>query len=76
MKVKAVSEFFPARGKVRSLHDAEEQTLLEDTLVDGIPFRAGSTFKVFETENFGWVFFSSDAMTPEGMVPGRRIFRF
>jgi len=65
-----VSRLSKGKGKV------EWETLKEDTSIDGIPFAAGSRFKRFESANFGYVVFDSESRTPEGWVPGRRIFRY
>lgn len=84
MKYKSVVDFFPHspyvgrsyRRSTPKMNKAKWQTLSEDTSVDGIPFAAGSEYKVFETSNFGWVVFSSTARTPSGDIPGRRIFKY
>jgi len=39
-------------------------------------FSKDSEFKVFETTNFGWIVFHPDSRTPEGAIPGRRIFKW
>lgn len=62
--------------KVISMTDAKWQVLEEDTMISNISFGVGSMFKVFETRNFGWIVFHSDARTPCGDVPGRRIFKW
>jgi len=76
VKYITTSEFFRGRRRFPSMEKAQWETLEYDTLVDGIPFAAGSRFKRFETLNFGYVVFDREARTPEGWIPGRRVFRW
>jgi hypothetical protein len=62
--------------KVIRLEDAKWQTLENDAHVGEGTYAAGSQFKVFETQNFGWVVFKTDSLTPTGQRPGRFIQKF
>lgn len=59
-----------------SMQDAKWQELEDDTYLGGIEYAKGSRFKVFETQNFGWIVFEPDTKTPDGNVPGRRIHKW
>lgn len=58
------------------VQDAKWQPLANDTWIEGQEFAKGSQFKVFETQNFGYVVFHPESKTPTGNVPHRRIFKF
>jgi hypothetical protein len=58
------------------MEDAKPQTLPENTHIGGIDYAAGSEFKVFETQNFGWICFKPTAKTPDGNVPGKLIHKW
>jgi len=64
------------RNKKRSLEFAVWKTLEEDTWFNGIEYAKGSRYKIWETENFGWVAFAPDSKTPDGNTPGKRIHKF
>ena len=63
-------------NKKVSIKDAVWQPLSSDTHLDGCDYAAGSTFKVFETSNFGWIVFAPDTLTPKGNRPGKCIIRW
>jgi hypothetical protein len=58
------------------MEDAKPQTLTENTHIGGIEYAAGSGFKVFETQNFGWICFKPDSKTPDGKIPGKLIHKY
>lgn len=62
--------------KVVDMRRAKWQELSEDIWMDGSSYAKGSKFKVFETQNFGWIVFDKDTKTVEGNVPNRRILKF
>lgn len=80
LECKSLESFFPKhsdrRKKLMYLSNAQWQTLKQDTMIEGIKFSVGSRYKVFETKNFGWIVFDSKSVTPDGNIPGRRIFKF
>ena len=61
--------------KVIDMTKAKWQSLSDDTYLDGTIYAKGSEFKVFETTNFGWIFFSPDTKTADGCIPHRRILK-
>lgn len=63
------------RNPRRTLKNATWQTLTGDTWFDGIEYAAGSRYKYWEGENFGFVCFDSNSRTPQGHIPGRFIHR-
>ena len=64
-------------GKVKdTLAKAEWHKLEHDTNFEGIDYAAGSMFKFWETQNFGWVCFHPSSKTPEGHTPGRFLFKY
>lgn len=63
------------RGCHHGLSGAKWRTLSEDSTLNGIAYAAGSQYKTFVTQNFGWVVFHPLTKTPEGHVPGRKIHR-
>jgi hypothetical protein len=72
--------FGPVTGKLnprRRLGSefAEWRTLDKDTFFNGYEYAAGSQFKVFESQDAGWVVFKRDSVTPNGNTPGRFIHR-
>lgn len=73
------SLFGPITGKKnprRTLKNAEWRTLEEDTFFDGMAYAKGSQYKVWETDNFGWVCFHHDSRTPDGNKPGRFLHKY
>jgi len=62
--------------KTIGLKDAIWQKLDEPTHIENCAFAAGSTFKVFETTNFGWIVFDKNTRTVSGNIPVKRIFRW
>ena len=58
------------------IEDAKPQTLSEHTHIAGIEYAKGSEFKVFETQNFGWICFKGNTKTPDGKVPGKIIHKW
>lgn len=84
MKYESVEHFIEShirykqhwKKKSITMEDAVWQELNEDTWLDGIAYAKGSKFKVFESENFGWVVFHSDSKTTEGLTPARRILKW
>ena len=62
--------------KVIGLTDAVWQPLSDDTYIDGCEYAKGSLFKVFETNNFGWIVFHPDTLTPSGQRPGKCIIKY
>lgn len=62
--------------KIVLIEDAKWQTLTENTYLNGITYAAGSPFKVFETQDFGWVVFGPDTRTADGNIPFRRILKY
>jgi hypothetical protein len=76
-------DLFPDMGRTtlkvhrsRTLAKAEWHILQHDTNFEGIDFQAGSMFKFWETQNFGWVAFHPASKTPEGSTPGRFLFKY
>lgn len=59
----------------KGLASAVWQKLEEDTSVQNKEFRAGSLYKAFETQNFGFVIFHENAKTPTGSTPEQRFFK-
>lgn len=55
--------------------DALWQPLSEDTWINGITYAAGSQFKVFETQNFGWIVFAPGTKNADGHPVLRRIIK-
>jgi len=64
------------RNKKRNLDNAKWVELEEDTWFDGIEYAKGSFYKIWETEDFGWVYFRRDSKTPKGETPGKFWHRF
>lgn len=64
------------QNKKRTLKAATWQTTTDDVMFEGIKYAKGSQYKVWETENFGWVCFHPSSLTPEGYSPGRFIHKF
>jgi hypothetical protein len=64
------------RNNLRKLEKAEWRTLPTHTMFDGYTYAAGSEYKFWETENFGYVLFRTNSLTPEGARPGRFIHRY
>jgi hypothetical protein len=64
------------RKKHIDMCDAKWQTLAEDTFIGDSSYRKGSQFKVFETRNFGWIVFTSDTKTADGLTSYRRILKW
>lgn len=63
--------------KLVDMKRAKWQTLAEHTHIGGIDYAAGSSFKVFETTNFGWIVFrGADTLTPDGNIPGKFIHKW
>ena len=62
--------------KMIMMEDAKPQTLKEDSHIGGCEYAAGSEFKVFETQNFGWICFKGNTKTPDGKVPGKIIHKW
>lgn len=62
--------------KLITMKDAIWQKLEEPTYLGNCTFAAGSTFKVFETQNFGWIVFDQNTKTVEGNTPNNRIFKW
>jgi hypothetical protein len=64
-------------GKIKhGLAKAEWHKLEHDTNFEGIDFAAGSLFKFWESQNFGWVAFHPSSKTPEGHQPGKFLFKY
>jgi len=71
--------FGPLTGKrnpKRNIRTAQWQQLTEDIWFDGYEYAAGSEFKVFETQDFGFVCFKPGSLTPQGHRPGRLIHKY
>jgi hypothetical protein len=69
-------QFTGRRRKSITLAKAEWHKLQHDTNFEGINFKAGSLFKFWETQNFGWVCFHPNSLTPDGNKPGKYLFRY
>lgn len=57
--------------KTISSENAHWQFLDDDTYIDGIPYSKNSQFKVFETNNFGWIVFHHSTKTVNGDTPNK-----
>lgn len=71
--------FGPITGKRKkhlTLANAQWKVLDVDSWFNGIEYAAGSRYKIFETQDFGWVIFHSDSKTPDGNRPGKFIHRY
>jgi len=55
---------------------SEWRILDEDTVFDGIPYAKGSKYRVFESENFGHVYFHIDSKCPDGTTPAKHWHKF
>jgi hypothetical protein len=84
MKYPSLGEFFKRylrykqhwNKKTIDMKDAVWQELDDDYFLFDTAFKKGSTFKIFETRNFGWIVFGPDARTVDDMIPNKRIFKY
>mgnify|MGYP003658279003 CR=1 FL=1 len=72
--------FGPITGKRNKnrpgIIEAKWQPLVEDIFFEGISWAKGTEYKIWETDNFGYVAFKPGTLTADGMIPNKRIFRF
>ena len=64
------------KKKIILMSDAVWQTSEDDTSLGNCSYAKGSQFKVFETQNFGWVVFAPGTKTPSGDEPNRCIHKW
>jgi hypothetical protein len=65
------------RNKSRpGITEAKWKPLVEDIHFERINWTKGTEYKMWETENFGYVAFKPDTLTAKGTIPNKRIFRF
>lgn len=84
MKYESVADFIKKHLRYKQhwnkkyigIKDAVWQTLEEDTYLGDCEYAKGSQFKVLKTQNFGFVVFGPNTVTPDGAIPAKRIHKW
>ena len=64
------------RNPKLSIQNSTWQKLAEDIWFNGYEYAAGSEYKRWETDNFGFVVFKPGTLSPNGQAPYRLIHKY
>lgn len=68
--------FTGRKRKLIPITKAQWHRLQHDTNFEGHNFKAGSLFKFWRSEQFGWVAFHPNSRTPDNKKPVKLLFRY